>query len=700
MGPNQLLGAGRCAFLAIIFLAGAAVRAAPEPLTYFVSPEGNDLFTGLIARNNLARTDGPFGTIQHARDIARAAIREQNGKQRRAVNIVLRGGTYWLSGPLMLAPADSGTAEFPVTWSAYRNEKPVLSGGRMVRGWDKVKVNGHEVWAAKIPQLKNADQAIHEFWFNGRRRFLARSPGEGFFRVAELPDVTKSTPQQQGQTRFKFAGDDLHNRPDVSDADVVVMSLWVESHLPIVAVDEQEHLVRFSKASVFRLSVGDPYYVEGALALLDHPGQWCFDRKTGTIYYYPEPGEMMLGSEAVIPWHEQIVRLEGDPSSNRFVHDVRFVGITFAHSEWDLPRYQAPGAAMYRSGFDQAAVGVPGAVWGIGVRDCVFENCNVIHAGNYGIELVGGCQNNRISYCTLSDLGAGGIKIGQTSIHRADADQTRGNQISDCTIADCGNIFHSAVGIWLGQTSDNRISHNEIHGLWYTGISDGWTWGYGDSLSSANVFEFNSVHHIGTPREGVGPILSDMGGIYILGGRKGTIVRNNVFHDIAGLNYGGWGIYFDEGTSDTVAEKNLVYRTTHGGFHEHYGANNLVRNNIFAFGRDAQIQRTREEDHLSFTFERNIVLWDHGVALWGKWPKNVMMDYNTYVHPGGGEVTFAGKSWEQWQAAGMDRHSQFADDPFVDPEHGSFQLKPGAAANLVGFEPFDLSTVRPRPHKP
>jgi hypothetical protein len=686
--------------LAIIFLAGAAVRAAPEPLTYFVSPEGNDLFTGLIARNNLTRTDGPLGTIQHARDIARAAIREQNGKQRRAVNIVLRGGTYWMSGPLMLSPADSGTAEFPVTWSAYRNEKPVLSGGRPIRGWDKVKVNGHEVWAAKIPQLKNADQAIHEFWFNGRRRFLARWPNEGVLHVAELPDVTKSTPQQQGQTRFKFAGDDLHNRPDVSDADVVVMSLWVESHLPIVAVDEQEHLVRFSKASVFRLSVGDPYYVEGAIALLDHPGQWCFDRKTGTIYYYPEPGEMMLGSEAVIPWHEQIVRLEGDPASNRFVHDVRFVGITFAHSEWDLPRYQAPGAAMYRSGFDQAAVGVPGAVWGIGVRDCVFENCNVIHAGNYGIELVGGCQNNRISYCTLSDLGAGGIKIGQTSIHLADADQTRGNQISDCTIADCGNIFHSAVGIWLGQTSDNRISHNEIHGLWYTGISDGWTWGYGDSLSSGNVFEFNSVHHIGTPREGVGPILSDMGGIYILGGRKGTIVRNNVFHDIAGLNYGGWGIYFDEGTSDTVAEKNLVYRTTHGGFHQHYGANNLVRNNIFAFGRDAQIQRTREEDHLSFTFERNIVLWDHGVALWGKWPKNVMMDYNTYAHVGGGEVTFAGKSWEQWQAAGMDRHSQFADDPFVDPEHGSFQLKPGAAANLAGFEPFDLSAVGPRPHKP
>lgn len=691
---------GRGSVVLVLMVATAARIHAAEPMTYYVSPEGSDLFTGSVARNNLRRTDGPFATVQHARDVARAAMRDENGNRLRPVNIVLRGGTYWMPGPLILTPVDSGTAQCPVIWTAYQNEKPVLSGGRTVRGWDKVKLNGHQVWAAKIPQLRNADQAIHEFWFNGQRRLLARSPEAGVLHVAELPDVTKSTPQQQGQTRFKFAGDDLHNWPDIGDADVVVMCLWTESHLPIVGVDEAEHMVRFSKPSVLRLSVGDPYYVEGAVELLEHPGQWCFDRRTGTIYYYPRQGEMILGSESVIPWHEQVVRLEGDPASNRFVHDVRFSGITFSHSEWDLPRYQAPGATVYRSGFDQAAVGVPGAVWGMGVRDCVFENCTVTHAGNYGIELAGGCQNNRISYCTLSDLGAGGIKIGQTSIHMADAEQTRGNQISDCTIADCGNIFHSAVGIWLGQTASNLVSHNEIHGLWYTGISAGWTWGYGNSLSSGNVFEFNNVHDIGTPRGGVEPILSDMGGIYILGGRKGTIVRNNVFHDIAGLRYGGWGIYFDEGTSDTLAEKNLVYRTTHGGFHQHYGGNNIARNNIFAFGRDAQIQRTREEDHLSFSFERNIVLWDQGATLSGKWPKNVVMDYNTYVHPGGNDVKFAGKSWEQWQAAGMDRHSQFADDPFVDPKHGDFQLKAGSAANLPGFEPLDLSMVGPRPHKP
>ena len=41
-----------------------------------------------------------------------------------------------------------------------------------------------------------------------------------------------------------------------------------------------------------------------------------------------------------------------------------------------------------------------------------------------------------------------------------------------------------------------------------------------------------------------------------------------------------------------------------------------------------------------------------------------------------------------------------ADPLFADPAGYNFQLKPGSPAAKIGFEPFDLSTVGPRPHPP
>jgi hypothetical protein len=188
-----------------------------------------------------------------------------------------------------------------------------------------------------------------------------------------------------------------------------------------------------------------------------------------------------------------------------------------------------------------------------------------------------------------------------------------------------------------------------------------------------------------------------MGGIYTLGNQEGGIIRSNRFHDIAALKYGGWGIYFDEGTTHLLAENNLVYRTTHGGLHQHYGRENTVRNNIFAFGRDAQIQRSRVEDHESFNFERNIVLWDHGALLAGDWHQlNVRFNHNTYWHNPPDEIRFADRKWEEWRKAGMDADSKIADPHFVNPAGDDFRLTSESAAALAGFHPFDLSGVGPR----
>jgi parallel beta-helix repeat protein len=193
-------------------------------------------------------------------------------------------------------------------------------------------------------------------------------------------------------------------------------------------------------------------------------------------------------------------------------------------------------------------------------------------------------------------------------------------------------------------------------------------------------------------------MLSDMGGIYMLGISPGTKIRNNLIHDITSHGYGGWGIYTDEGSSHILIENNIVYRTKTGGFHQHYGEANLVRNNIFAFASErGQIIRSRMEDHKSFYFERNIVFWDEGPLLGSNWKDDQFdIDYNLYYNPNEKNIRFAEWSFNEWKQRGFDVHSVIADPLFADPHNGDFTLDPRSPAFDLGFLPIDMNIVGPR----
>jgi hypothetical protein len=683
--------------LAVLLFSLFTSAFAAAPLLFYVATNGNDQWSGHRDSPNASNGDGPFATLSRAVDSVRQARRIPTNWP---AIIFIRGGVYYLKEPLELKPEDS-----EVTFAAYRNETPVLSGGRRITGWKPVTVDGKNLWAANVPEARGGNWFFRELWVNGRRAVRARHPNHGYFSVAGLPEETKEW--TQGQSRFTFKDGDLKDWKTITNAEILVMNRWVESRLPVASVDEAQHLVTFTKHSVFQLATNDLYWLEGAFEALDEPGEWYLDPIAGTLYYLPRSGENLEHIEAVAPAMSQVVRFTGNPEAGQFIKRIQFRGLTFAHTEWCFPAGFESGKAKPEiwpppkadvGGFGQAAVGVPGAIHGDGVRDCVWEACTFEHLGDYGLELARGCCGNWIVRCNFSDLGAGGIKLGETAIRHDAADQSRSNNVSHCEIRDGGKMFPSGIGIWIGQSPDNSLTHNLIHDFYYTGISIGWTWGYGPAAATNNYVAFNHVHHIGIKADGDGPILSDMGGIYTLGQQPGTRILNNLWHDIAGLRYGGWGIYFDEGSSSIVARSNVVYRTTHGGFHQHYGATNFVQNNIFAFGRDQQLQRTRPEPHLSFSFTTNIVYFDSGVLLGGNWSNDkYVMDRNIYwdsrLKPGSTEMSFAGATFDQWRVRDHDVHSIIADPLFVAPQKYDFRLQPGSPARKLDFQPIDLRPV-------
>jgi len=518
---------------------------------FYVSANGNDAWSGRLAKVNGSRTDGPFASIRKARD----AIRDLKDKEklRAPVSVYIRNGFYQLPEPLVFSSQDSGTLEGPIIYMAYPGETPVLSGGRKITGWKKGK---GDMWIAEIPEVKKGRWYFRQLFVNGKRRYRSRMPKKGFYRVVGLPGVNPKGPYETPCRQFRFAPGDLKSDwTNLSDVEIVVLHSWVDVHLPVATIDETDRIVIFTRSSRrqlyddYLMKKGARYYVDNVFENLSQPGEWYLNRKRSLLYYLPKSGEEPNCAEIIAPQLASLIRFEGNPESERFVEYITLRGLTLSHNGWELPADDA--------GDCQAAHTVPGALYGRGMRNCTIEQCNLKNIGTYGIELSKGCHQNQLIRNEISEAGGGGIKIsGGREIgpeFRLDENspfslRTANNQITDNYLHHLGQIYPSAVGILARHNSGNNISHNHIHNLYYSGISVGWVWGYGWSVSWDNRIEFNYIHDIG---QGV---LSDMGGIYLLGVSPGTAVRNNLIHGVKAHSYGGKAIYLDQGSSHIVIE--------------------------------------------------------------------------------------------------------------------------------------------------
>ncbi len=668
--------------LAAMLVSGSAV-AGEAAVQLYVAPNGNDAWSGTLAAPNADGTDGPFASITGARDAVRR-IKETGGLPG-PVSVQLREGAYRVSEPIVFEPQDTGTAAAPITYEAYPGERPVLSGGVPVTGWTQEG----SIWKATVPEAGPRPAPFCALWVNGAFRGPARSPnGDNFVSDGTAPVIKAPNSEVEvvsPHNAIRYKDGDVQEWQNIEDVLVVGLHSWDITKLPVDRIDMEQRLLIMKRPEGgwdFNRWAGPEqrYYVENILEGLDAPGEWYLDRKTKTLLYIPMPGEDMATAEVIAPVTRQLVVLEGDTANGGFVKHLHFKGIAFHHTDYSLP----PEGMNSQ----QAAVSVNAAFHARGARHCSLEGCEIAHISNYAVWFGEGCQDNLIARNHIHDLGAGGVRLGKTGDAATEYQVCRHNVVDNNWIHDGGTIYHPAVGVWIGRTSYNTVSHNEIHDFYYTGVSVGWSWGYAASSANHNIIEYNHIHHLGKR------YLSDMGGIYLLGRAPGTVCRYNRIHDVFSYSYGGWGIYPDEGSSWLRIENNIVYNTKTGGFHQHYGQENRIENNIFAYSHEGQIQRTRMEEHLSFTFRRNIVYFNNGRLLSSNWSDNQYdLDFNCYWDEAVGAALFAGNTLEQWREKGQDKHSIIADPLFENPKEFDFRLKPDSPALDVGFEPIDTSGI-------
>jgi parallel beta-helix repeat protein len=645
--------------IAWVLLATIAGNAAP--LTLHVARSGNDNASG--------RIEAPLASLPGALKAAR---------QRRApgqpVSILLHSGTFVLTEPLQLGPSDSDT-----TIAAFETDKPIISGGHRITGWKNIRSN---LWQTAIP----ADDVHNWFYFrqlfiDGRRATVARTPNEGsFFRM-----VGERFSDKPVQFRFRPGDIKPEWRTNELKPEVVGFEKWTVFRQFIWQASTESNVVRLSgNAAPHTREAGAQYYIQNFSEALDAPGEWFFDYRNRLVNYLARPGEDLSKAEFIAPHLEELVIIQGDAAAQKPVERITFRGITFSYADWTITS----------EGYvdTQAAVARRGALRAEFARNLSIEDCTFSHLGNYAVELGRGTQNCRVVGNEMTDIGAGGIRIGETTVRADGFDATHHNTVTDNHIHDLGIVFPPAVGVLILQSAHNRVAHNHIHDLFYTAVSVGWTWGYRESPCHHNVIEFNHMHDLGKS------VLSDLGAVYTLGPQPGSVVRNNLIHDVSAYTYGGWGLYTDEGSTGIVLENNIVYGCKSAGFHQHYGKENVIRNNVLAFNKENELMRSREEDHISFYFTNNIVMFGSGNLLGSTWKNDrFVMENNLYWDVRAGtnpaKLKFIGATLPQWRARGHDTNSIIADPLFVDASKFDFHLQKGAPALKHGFKPIDLSSV-------
>ncbi len=714
----------QCGYLLALVTVGAYITIAADDINaadLYVSTHGSDSWSGTLAEPNPQGSDGPFATLQRARD----AIRELGERSSKDVVVLVRGGTYRLNQTVVFGIQDSPRDDSTITYAAYPGETPVFSSGQEVEGWKKVTEALPGLPDVAIGNVLVADVSDRFFTLFDSEGLLPRARSAGFIPLSG-----------GSRNRLHFPQGRLKNWPNVEDVEVVVRPhhAWISNVLPLASVDEKGQMASTSIDATYAMNklhflpAVESCWVENTLEELDEPGEWVLNTKQGKVYLWPRNT-----TTVVAPQLTELIRIEGevDKEGPKDIpaRNLCFRGLTFMHGE----RYQltADDAGLQHDWdmHDKANA----LVRLRGTENCLIEQCHFTHSGSGAIRVDLHGQQNRISGNHIEHMGGAGILL--CGYGPGTKDLNKSNLVFNNHIHHMGRIYLHSPGIMVWQSGNNRVANNLIHHMPYCGVIisgfmshffersgrelcrtirrheiDGLP---GDPQpedvrpylhSHDNTIEYNEIHN-------VMETMGDGNGIYIRGAGAGNVIRRNYIHHLVTPMLMQAAIRTDGGQRDTLIAENLIYKCMAQGII--LKLNNRAENNIVADVlapprgyylslREGPLTGAAISRNIFYSVNKESVFIDElapgksrktedsrGRELARS--KDAQTDFNIYycaVDPELGKTML-----KKQQSDGVDAHSLAVDPLFVDPANGDFRLKPNSPALKLGFVPFDVSKV-------
>ncbi|MBZ5564736.1 MAG: right-handed parallel beta-helix repeat-containing protein, partial [Acidobacteriia bacterium] len=572
------------AVLAAIFV--LSVHPAPGANTpvadFYVATNGNDSSSGKLAAPNAAATDGPFATLERARDTIRA-LKVPNGLKA-PVTVMVRGGKYFLEKTIVFSVEDSGSRDDPVTYEAYPGERPVVSGGRRVQDWKPYR---GKILMAELPGAKGGKWKFRQLFENGRRQIRARWPnfepkdpmygGWAFMEGPAEPGSLTAFQYRVGTFPRRWA------KPGEGEVEFYGGTGQWRSTVAIKSVNESHRIIRLAHPGMqFDVSpwympvpfaANNPFYVVNLLEELDQPGEWCLVSEEGRLYFWPPSGSLTSTDEVVVPALRTLIDISG-------ASWLRLYGLTFTET-MDGDNSQHFGVRGAGAMFAQPTLQYGGdALHMKDAAHCTIERNRFEAVGCNAIYLEGYNFRNEIRRNEIAHAGANGIcLLGTVEKH------PMFNRVEDNEIHHVGELNKYVAGIFLGMSNGNIVGHNRIEYVPHHAIN------LSNNPGGRNIIEYNLIRHACLEIMDTGAINSWMEQPASKDAeRDGHVIRFNYIADayafVAADGKVGKveseftnGIYLDNYTSNCLVFGNIIVRCRNG-IMIHAGKNNLIENNI------------------------------------------------------------------------------------------------------------------------